>query len=187
MKRLNKEIRELDQEELGLGAWTRVALNDLKQSPQKAHMADLVGDRGMSAPRLGKTIEYLSFINNLATKTKQVSMEQIIDKNILETDLGAFMDHSLLSPQISTGSFRDVIEISGGYGRLAEAIYNNTSNRPHSYILTDPIPSSIAAAHAYLTANLTDINIEIVWNNREIIGDDYEGILIVPSWNLTSL
>lgn len=187
LSRLNEELSLYNSAELGLGAWESIARDDATSAPSKPRMDDLVGNRGMASPRLGKTIEYLSFIYNLSCFQGYVSLDDLQQNTVIEADLGSVMDYAILEPGFSRGDFQHILEIGGGYGRFAEAIYRNSPKPPTSYILIDAIPSSIAAAYSYLRRNLPNVKVDILWKDSSIKPESSAGILLVPAWNATTL
>jgi hypothetical protein len=184
-----------------MAGWEQVVLEDAEpeRGPAKAlRLSDLIGPQGMSAPRVAKVFEHGMFLRNiddLPWKETRPHESPHADK-VLETDLGSQMDVGLIwAARCGTPLCSDplrVLEVGGGYGRLAEALVANWPGAIHRHVLVDAVPSSLAAAHAYLTQAVPRARVRVLLRGADSLGgvcgssDDYE-VTIVPSWNLSLL
>jgi hypothetical protein len=101
----------------------------------------------------------------------------------LLTDLGSLMDANLA---LGFGLFPPsvkprILEIGGGYGRLAEVVVNLLDGKCH-YVMADSVPATLMFAYIYLKRALPDHAIGSYFN-----GDKYHGewtVYIAPTWRL---
>jgi SAM-dependent methyltransferase len=72
-------------------------------------------------------------------------------QNFLNTDLGSIMDVNIIAGMVPFQSKKRtcVLEVGGGYGRLAEALTNSIDHSLH-YVLVDAVPGSLLYAKKYL-------------------------------------
>jgi hypothetical protein len=184
-----------------MAGWERVVAEDAEpeRSPAKAlRLSDLIGPQGMSAPRVAKVFEHGMFLGNIDDLPWRETLphESPNADKVLETDLGSQMDLGLIwAARSGTPQCSDplrVLEVGGGYGRLAEALVANWPGAIHRHVLVDAVPSSLAAAHAYLTQAVPRARVRVLLRGADAYGgvcdssDGYE-VTIVPSWNLSLL
>ena len=115
---------------------------------------DLIGVRGMDRPTSLEVLSHLNFLSGQLNPYFSVRnlIEDFHNSDHLRlTDLGSVCDVAILKSELKTG-FDElrVLEIGGGYGRLAEALFRN-SGSGLKIDLVDVIPSSLALAKAYLS------------------------------------
>ena len=138
---------------IDLGAWNNMSNpNYIKNSTITRLIDDLIGISGMRRPNIKEFKEYKLFLklNNFKFNSFQLYYSVFV-KKILLTDLGTLVDFLIINSVLNKSTPIKVMEIGGGYGRLA---YGLIKNREISkYILVDPIPSSIALAADYLDKN----------------------------------
>ncbi len=77
-----------------------------------------------------------------------------------------------------------VLEVGGGYGRLARAFLGLWPSSGIQYILVDAVPSSLLSAYEYLTKTTNHCNIQLV-HDRPI--DHDADVLLIGSWNLEAI
>jgi putative sugar O-methyltransferase len=103
-----------------------------------------------------------------------------------KTDLGTLMDLNLTTAYLPTpGPERlNVIEVGGGYGRLAEAFLRI---RPHAahYLMVDAVPASLMYAYLYLRREFPGRRIGSFY-----AGDSYDpdfDCYVMPAWHTPNL
>lgn len=124
-----------------------------------------VGSEGIRRPSIKDITNYINFI---ASETQSLNLEHLIEvvcsnPNISLADLGTVVDLILISRFQKEPL--SILEIGGGYGRLAEGLIANInlfeSQKLVKYVLVDAIPESISSSCAYLDIlsqqNLVDI------------------------------
>jgi hypothetical protein len=111
------------------------------------------------------------------------------DLPLLGADLGSIMDLNLLYGFSSSSGRRvtRVLEVGGGYGRLAEAAFN-IFGQSIIYVIVDAVPASLYFAKQYLARACPAARIGSFYERG------YEGfdlreydIAIVPSWHFEKL
>jgi hypothetical protein len=138
---------------IDMGAWNDASKPIyIKNSTISRFMDDLIGISGMRRPNINEVREYISFLklNNFEFNSFRLYYAVFV-KKILLTDLGTLVDFSIINSVFIKSTPISVMEIGGGYGRLANGLIKN--REISKYILVDPIPSSIALAADYLDKN----------------------------------
>ncbi|NGZ83091.1 putative sugar O-methyltransferase [Duganella aceris] len=105
-------------------------------------------------------------------------------EDLLIADLGTIIDLNLIAPYLPAGEPQQplrVIEVGGGYGRLAEAMFNVYDGQL-KYVMIDAVPASLIFAYEYLTRARPDLRIGSFYR-----GDAYDlerfDIYICPIWH----
>jgi putative sugar O-methyltransferase len=137
-----------------LGGWSEVVVADTNSSNERMTsqiLDDLIGVRGMSRPKVDEVIPYIRFFQSSNYCNWNISklFKGFEKGNLKLTDLGSVCDVSILSELITPQDKTHVMEIGGGYGRLAEAFIHNHESRVE-WNLVDVIPSSLAFAANFL-------------------------------------
>lgn len=102
--------------------------------------------------------------------------------DLLVADLGTMVDLCLMAPFLPE---RDaplkIVEVGGGYGRLAEAFLNIYPGQV-KYVLVDAVPASLVHAYQYMRSCLPDLRV-----GMHSLGDPFDlerfDCYIVPTWN----
>lgn len=105
--------------------------------------------------------------------------------DIAEHDLGPIQDYLLLSRAISENCQKErtvILEVGGGYGRLAELF---TINRPKGqcYVLTDSVPESVFYSWRYLSQRCKGMRVGAYFLGDKYAPNDWD-IYVVPAWRL---
>lgn len=149
----NKTLSLMQNNLIDMGAWNDM-LNPIyiKKNTTSRFMDDLIGISGMRRPNIKEVKKYKLFLklNNFKFNSFRLYYSVFV-KKILLTDLGTLVDFSIINSVLNKSSPINVMEIGGGYGRLAYGLIKN--REISNYILVDPIPSSIALAADYLDKN----------------------------------
>lgn len=149
-----KQIGDYDL--LDFGAWSKQFHSSLSfSSALNLHtlIDDLIGIRGMSRPtkeEIGDYIEYFNSQKCFRWNKRKLIKDFFLTESLL-TDLGSLIDLSIIMSVCGMHKL-NVLEIGGGYGRLAQAIHSNTSIFSQ-WNMVDVIPSSLLLAHDYLRRN----------------------------------
>lgn len=108
---------------------------------------------------------------------------------LYKADIGTIMDLNLLYAfsALSQRKVTRILEVGGGYGRLAEAAFN-IFGRSIKYVLVDAVPVSLYFSKKYLTYTCPDAQIGSFYDgeNNGFDFDDFD-IAIVPSWHFERL
>jgi hypothetical protein len=106
-----------------------------------------------------------------------------------KADLGTIMDLTLLYVYSSSSERKvtRILEVGGGYGRLAEAAYN-IFGHSIKYVLVDAAPVSLYYSKQYLSHACPDARIGSFYDTdgKGFNFDDFD-IAIVPSWHFERL
>jgi hypothetical protein len=104
-------------------------------------------------------------------------------------DLGSLMDLNLLYAFSSSSDRKvtTVLEVGGGYGRLAEAIFN-VFGHTVQYVMVDAVPASLYYSRKYLASALPDARIGSYFDmDAEHFDLNRYDIAIVPAWHFERL
>ncbi len=109
------------------------------------------------------------------------------DSGLLVCDLGSIIDLNLVVRHLAPGISPPVriLEVGGGYGRLAEAFINVFGDQV-SYYLVDAVPLSVYYSQRYLEANLPGSRVIRV-GEADGQNIDGAGCHLVPCWHLEKL
>jgi hypothetical protein len=189
---LNEELllfgSELDHEPNIWNLVNQTVSEEIYSGKNGIALDPIIGTRGMKNPTLKDVVKYLSYITKFDDATWDIDQIAGGLESILLTDLGSFMDVSLLrqyvTKQLGTKSKAvKILEIGGGYGRLAESILRNLTIEVDQYILADSVPISLASAYAYLRESFPEFEVSILLRDQPI--SQTSRIMIIPSWNLS--
>jgi hypothetical protein len=125
---------------------------------------DLIGVRGMARPSENEFDEHVKFLQESRPhrwNVKRVVKDFEKNHHLRLTDLASICDATILYPYISSpGKPVRVLEIGGGYGRLAESLIGNV-NAKLEIDMVDVVPSSLLLANQYLTKAGVDCHVQI--------------------------
>ena len=143
----------------------------------------------VSEDSIKKYEQYLRKIDNLNMLPEKVLT--FSSKNgWIETDLGSVMDCNLIfnhsQSLVDKEKRTSIIEIGGGYGRLAEVFLGGREawNSVH-YLLVDAVPASLMYSYLYLKSQHPNLSIGAYFNGDEY-SLDYD-CYIMPSWHLDKI
>jgi len=99
------------------------------------------------------------------------------------TDLGSIIDiniiNSFLDPRLEK---YNILEVGGGYGRLAEVFFRLNTKGNIKYVLLDAVPASLMYSYLYLSKNLPDLRIGFYYRDDPFNMDLFDSY-IMPSWH----
>lgn len=105
-------------------------------------------------------------------------------------DLGSLMDLNLIyafRPPSGVDGISTIVEVGGGYGRLAEAMFNIFRDSVR-YVMVDAVPASLYYAKKYLAAACPDARIGSYYDS---CSDEFDislyDISIIPVWHFERL
>ena len=117
----------------------------------------------------------------------RANMETNTGISLSRADLGSMMDLNFLYT-FSAPSDRKVtriLEVGGGYGRLAEAAFN-VFGRSVQYVIVDAVPASLYYARKYLTRACSEARIASFYDENQLDFSELD-IAIIPSWHFEKL
>lgn len=99
-------------------------------------------------------------------------------------DLGSIMDLNLLYSfrHTETGPVTRILEVGGGYGRLAEAAYNIFGDSIQ-YVMIDSVPASLYYAKKYLDRACPYAKVWSYYESMHPLDMSRCNIIIIPSWH----
>ncbi len=142
--------------EFGFGAWSeQFKVNPGRESTTNMSQIidDLIGIMGMKTPSSESYLKYAEVFKNhemFEFNLKSLKKDLFKYKHLL-TDLGSVLDLITIRKYCSNSDIR-VLEVGGGYGRLAESAFHN-SGIFEKWYLVDVVPSSLALAGEFLRRN----------------------------------
>ena|SRR5215469_3848522 len=104
-----------------------------------------------------------------------------------QQDLGTLMDVTLLhafSPRCEK-KVTTILEVGGGYGRLAEAVFNIFGPSVR-YVMVDAVPASLYYAKKYLSCACPDARVASYYDGGTLDLSECD-IAIVPAWHFEKL
>lgn len=138
----------------------------------------------LTQEQLDKQLKFLSKIDTLHLSN---GIRETLNKDIdwIAADLLSVVDVNILEKTIDLSKNEcKIIELGGGYGRLAEAMVNIISGI--KYVLIDAVPGSIMFSYFYLKEQLPDKKIGFYYNGDEYDLSKYD-IYIIPSWHFEAI
>jgi len=104
-------------------------------------------------------------------------------KDLLVTDLGSILDVSTIASFLDPTIERlHILEVGGGYGRLAEVFLNMYERGSVRYVLVDAVPASLMYSYLYLSDRFRDLHIGSYYCDDPFNMDLFD-CYIVPSWH----
>lgn len=115
-----------------------------------------------------------------------LNLRSRLGNEALVDDYGIAMDINLIAAFYGSlpSSFK-VLEIGGGYGALAEAMYRTYQGRI-KYVLVDAVPKTIAYSYQYLSLRLPEAKIGSYFHDPTFNLENYD-IFIIPAWRFADL
>jgi hypothetical protein len=112
--------------------------------------------------------------------------DEEVRERLIVSDLGTIMDLDLIfSFARGTKDRTLILEVGGGYGRLAEATLN-VFGRSVSYVLVDSVPGSMYYASNYLKSACPNRSIGSYYDGDDFDLDRFD-CFILPSWRFEEL
>ena len=103
--------------------------------------------------------------------------------DLMITDLGSIIDINLISSFLDPETKKyNLLEVGGGYGRLAEVFFHIYGKEKIKYVLLDAVPASLMYSYFYLSKNIPDLKIGFYYNGDSFDMDLFD-CYIMPSWH----
>lgn len=106
-------------------------------------------------------------------------------KALLNTDLGTLIDLNLISA-FSVREKVSVLEVGGGYGRLAEGFFAAFGSEKVKYLILDSVPASLLYSYKYLSRKFPELKIGFYYSGDELNFDIFD-CYIIPSWHYSHM
>jgi hypothetical protein len=102
-------------------------------------------------------------------------------------DLGTILDLNLIAPFLNPPSDAPlrIVEVGGGYGRLAEA-FLNIFGKQVRFVMVDAVPASLLLAYEYLTRCNPSFRVGFDYLGHPFDLERYD-CYIIPSWRIDVL
>jgi hypothetical protein len=147
---------------------------------------------GSDVPTTATIQRYLRFMEHcdpLTLWSANVGPSAASAPPFFRQDLGSLMDLSLLY-SFGSDSGREVtriLEVGGGYGRLAEAAFN-VFGRSIKYVMVDAVPASLYYAPIYLAHACPEARVRSYYDGGgEPLDVSDCDIAVVPAWHLDKI
>ena len=140
------------------GTWEKMMKENYLHTEKKIILENLIGITGMQRVTRKDFKKYKRFLNFIKSKFSLGSFfhAKISQRPILLADLGTVIDLSIIDQFQNINSNLTILEIGGGYGRLAGGFAVNGNF--NSYNLVDVVPSSLSLAEIYLNDNHLNVH-----------------------------
>jgi len=142
--------------------WTNVNQEYLQiKNANEVPLDPIVGISGMKQASVGEVLRYVDFVESALPGHWDWNATLKTQRLIKLTDLGSLMDVTLITRYFQKKNNLQnirILEIGGGYGRLAEALLSNLSANITKYVMVDAIPVSLVSASEYLGLIYSDDN-----------------------------
>jgi putative sugar O-methyltransferase len=151
----------------------------------EAMLDPFVGCEGMQAldaERLEAYTPFLNVIDHLGLLYPLLN--NLPGGEFLVTDLGSIIDLNLMTYPLQatfTDTPRHILEVGGGYGRLAEA-YLQHFGHGGCYVLLDAVPSALMYAYLYLRQRFPHKRIGFYYHDDPFDLDAYDAY-VMPVWH----
>ena len=126
---------------------------------------------------------YRSFLEDIdqLELSKDIFNQKKEYKKLTVSDLAFFLDLNFIYSFIDQSKVSTkVIEVGGGYGRLAEICQHILPGKIKHFLI-DSVPTSLSLAYEYLTIALPNHKIGSFYENENLMDLDLD-IYILPSW-----
>ena len=129
-----------------------------------------------------KGIDHLGILSNYLEPDGEMKH---MAEGLLITDLGSIIDVNIISSFLhpAAETYR-VLEVGGGYGRLAEA-FLNMYGKSMKYVLLDAVPASLMYSYLYLSKSFPDLRIGFYYKEDTFDLDLFD-CYIMPAWHFDS-
>jgi putative sugar O-methyltransferase len=149
-------------------------------------MSDLIGTCATQVATEKNWREFSRFIKPLDIWDFLSLLEQHPDlESVTASELGTLVDLTLLSWSVwaqGLSTNLQVVEIGGGYGRLAHALFSTFPAAKVQYRLIDVIPSVMALAAQHMKNLLGDQSVAVLLEN-DFADVKTRKVEIIPAWN----
>jgi hypothetical protein len=147
-----------------------------------------VGNHGLpvSADVIARYAQYVMTHDPLGLWTANVSDADVL-ASYSRADLGSIIDLNIIYSYsaMTAGRTNVILEIGGGYGRLAEAALN-VFDGAIKYVLVDSVPASLLYARDYLRRACPWVRIGYYYDGDPFDLDRFD-CYIVPSWHFEAI
>jgi hypothetical protein len=127
-----------------------------------------------------KGIDHLDILSNYFETNGEIKDQA---NGLMITDLGSIIDINLISAFLRSVSNKyNILEVGGGYGRLAEVFFNVYGKENIKYVLLDVVPASLMYSYLYLSRNFPDLRIGFYYHEDPFDMDLFD-CYIMPSWH----
>lgn len=151
-------------------------------------MEPWIGCTGESMPKpdtVKQYIHYLHEIDHLNLLEQHFDLEGNLvegQKPLMTTDLGSIMDINLITSQMMDKDILYIVEVGGGYGRLAEAFMHMFGPEQIRYVLIDAVPASLMYAHLYMKDRFPEANIGSYYHGEKFDLEQFQ-CYVIPAWH----
>jgi hypothetical protein len=139
-----------------------------------------------SAKIVARYAPFLMAHDPLGLWTANVADADVLS-GLLEADLGSMVDLNIMYSFSAMATDRPtaILEVGGGYGRLAEAALN-VFGKTVKYVLVDSVPGSLLYARDYMRQACPWAQIGCYYNGDPFDLDAFD-CYIVPSWHFEAI
>lgn len=185
---VEKKESDIDDGEASEGIVDRYNDNFYEQFSSAEEMMDAwVGSEGLKQ-LVEEDIKYNEdYLNKVDCLGMLSHIKQTRNKySYIKSDISTIVQLNALSAIMKTGDIVNpyIIEVGGGYGRLAEAVMNIIEGA--RYVMLDAVPGSLYYAYKYMKRMLPDKKVGGYYYGDEFDLDKYD-VFILPSWHFVEL
>lgn len=145
----------------------------------------IIGMQKVTNETLSNYLFFIKSIDKLGILDTYVDKKNKLNSNglkLLNTDLGTLIDLNLITSFQKNKKKLSIIEVGGGYGRLAEGFFSVFGSENIKYLLLDSVPASLLYCYKYLRNNFPKLKIGFYYNDDVFDMDNFD-CYIMPSWH----
>lgn len=156
----------------------------IKQYQDSSRFLDAwIGDFGHKKWTEEQLAFWKPFLEQVDTLKLFEDVQSHPERDWIYTDLSTILNINVLSA-FAPDSATHILEVGGGYGRLAEAALNVFEGI--KYVMLDAVPGSLLFSYLYMKHQFPDKKIGFYYNGDPLDMDAYD-VYICPSWHFERL
>lgn len=194
LERIAADLREQAGDQAPNEHWTSAGQADESMHTMLTHWVGRVGELSLADPGaiarisgepglLKRTVEFVAGIDAFGIVPRARTTEALAARNFRMMDLHSLTELSILAPFLADfgGPKLRVLEIGGGFGRLAESMQLAYPGRVQ-HVLVDAVPSSLMYCFVYLQARLPHLRVVYLDGEQSWVDVESADIIVLPSW-----
>jgi len=189
-----EDLREHARGQAPNDHWTTAGQADESMYSMLPHWVGSVGELPVSDPEaisrisgdstlLERTVRFALGLDSFGIVPAEDTVQALADRHYRMMDLHSLTELLILAPylaELDTSRIR-VIEIGGGFGRLAEAMQLAYPGSVQ-HVLIDAVPSSLMYCFSYLRQRFPSLRVDYLEHGQTWQDVESSDLVIVPAW-----